>query len=177
MSPVAFEERPLPGEYDAFFAAYVSRVPAGSVLVHLRSQHHETLSLLSSLPDPAADFAYAPGKWTIKQVVGHIADTERVMSYRALRFSRNDKTGLAGFDEKLFAAEAGSAARSLRDLLDEFRIVREATVAFFSGIPTDHLRRGGEANGKFVSVRALAFIIAGHELHHRAILRERYLSH
>ncbi len=176
MSAMPSEERPLPGEYEASFAPYVSRVSSGAVLPQLRTQHLETLSLLSSLPNARADFAYAAGKWTVKQVVGHLADTERVMAYRALWFARKDPNGLPGFDENLFAVEGGFAARSLRDLLDEFRIVREATVAFFSGLPAEHFTRGGEANGKYVSVRALAYIIAGHELHHRAILLERYLQ-
>ncbi len=177
MSPPGFEERPLPGEYASYYEGYVSRVPAGDVLVHLRSQHHETLSLLSSLPEEKANFAYAPGKWTIKQVAGHITDTERVWVYRALRFARNDRTGLPGFDENLFASEGGFPSRPLNQILEEFRLVREATVAFFSGLPPEHLRRGGEANDQYVTVRALAYIIAGHELHHRAIVQERYLLH
>ncbi len=177
MSSTGLAERPQPEEYDAFFAGYVARVPAGNVLIHLRSQHHETLSLLSSLPDARADFSYAPGKWNIRQVVGHISDTERVMAYRALWFARNPQSALPGFDEKLFVAEGGFAERPLSDLLEEFRIVREATVILFARLPRQHFTRGGEANGHFVSVRALAYIIAGHELHHRAILQERYLSH
>lgn len=176
MSSAAFEVRPLPGEYASYYEGYVSRVPAGNVLLHLRSQQHQTLSLLSSLTDARANFAYAPGKWTIKQVAGHVTDAERIWVYRALRFARNDRTKLAGFDENLFAAEGGFPSRPLSQILEEFRLVREATVAFFSGLPPEHLSRGGEANEQYVSVRALAFIIAGHELHHRAIVQERYLS-
>lgn len=175
MPHTVLEERPLPGEYAPYFERYISLVPPGDLLLSLRSQHHETLSLFSSLPPARADFAYAPGKWTIKEVAGHLADVERVMTYRALRFARNDRTSLPSFDENLYAAEGGFAERTLQDLADEFRLVREATVAFFSGLPAAHFTRGGEASGKYVSVRALACIIAGHELHHRAILRERYL--
>ncbi len=177
MSPKDAEKRPRPEEYDPFFAGYVARVPPGDILTHLRSQYHETLSLLSSLPDARADISYAPGKWSIKQVVGHISDVERVMAYRALWFARNHQSPLPGFDENVFAAEGGFTDRLLSDLLDEFRIVREASVNLFTCLPRQHFARGGEANGHYVSVRALAYIIAGHELHHRAILQERYLSH
>jgi uncharacterized damage-inducible protein DinB len=169
------EERPSPAEYAPFHNVYVSRVPPGSILHHLCSQHHETIALLSSLPDVKANFAYAPGKWTIKQIVGHLSDVERVMVYRALRFARNDRTPLPGFDEKLYGAEGGFTVRSLKNLLEEFERTREATVAFFSNLPPEHFLRVGEANGNNISVRALAYFVVGHELHHRAILKERYL--
>jgi uncharacterized damage-inducible protein DinB len=172
---ITSEERPLPAEYAPFYSGYISRVPPGPILSHLRSQHHETIGLLSSLPDAKANFAYAPGKWTIKQVVGHLSDVERVMVYRALRFARNDRTALPGFDENLYGTEGGFTLRSLKSLLEELERTREATVAFFSNLPPEHFLRAGEANGKQVSVRALAYFIAGHELHHRAILKERYL--
>ena len=177
MSQDDHETRPQPGEYDAAVAEYVGRVPAGNILDHLRVQQNETLSLLAPLTDARADFSYAPGKWSIKQVVGHMSDVERVMAFRALWFARNPRTGLPGFDENIFVDAGGFTLRTLDNLLDEFRIVREATVTFFSNLPREHFTRGGEANDHFVSVRGLAYIIAGHELHHRAILRERYLSH
>ena len=175
MAPIGSEERPHPREYADHYHTYVTRVPPGPVLQHLQSRHLELLSMLSSIPAEKADHAYAPGKWTVKQVMGHLSDVERIMTYRALRFARNDRTGLPSFDENFYVVEGGFTARTLPDLLDEFRAVREASIAFFAHLPPEHFSRGGEASGHYVSVRALLYIIVGHELHHRAILQERYL--
>src|SRR4029077_5181557 len=119
---------------------------------------------------------YAPGKWSIKEVIGHVSDAERVFSHRALRFARGDRTRLPGFDEKAYTPAGRFDARPLPDLAAELDAVRHATIALFAGLDSEALARRGPANNKEVSVRALAYIIAGHERHHVGILRERYLK-
>ncbi len=166
--------RPAPDEYADHFQRYIALVPAGDILVLLKSQLDDTRSLVRSTPAVKGDFAYAPGKWTVKEVIGHLADTERVMAYRALRISRGDQTPLASFEENVFVPEAQFGARTLASLMDEFAAVRAATVALFDGLPEHSWVRRGTASNRTVSVRALACIIAGHELHHRQLLRERY---
>ncbi len=168
--------RPEPAEYASPFERYVSKVPDGDIVDVLAEQVEDTARLLAGVTDAQAAFRYAPGKWSLKEVVGHVADTERVMSYRALRFARGDLTPLAGFDENAFVAHAGFDRRPLGELVDELRAVRRATVALFRGLDVEAALRRGVANEKKVSVRALAYIIAGHERHHREILAERYLG-
>ncbi len=169
-------ERPQPDEHVAYYGKYIDRVPDGDLVSLLRDQVMDTVALLGDLPPDRADFAYAPGKWTVKEVVGHMIDVERVMSYRALRFARNDKTPVPGFDENIWAANAESGARAIGDLLEEFQGVRMATVHLARHLSAEALARRGSANGAEVSVRALLYIIAGHERHHAELLRERYLS-
>jgi hypothetical protein len=168
--------RPEPGEYAPYFERYISKVPDGDILTLLASQIGDTTRLLAGLSDQQARRRYAPGKWSVKEVVGHLADTERVLSYRALRFARGDTTPLPGFDENVLVANAGFDARPLADLLAEFDLVRRATLALFRSLDAEAARRRGVANENTVSVRALAYIIAGHERHHREILVERYLG-
>jgi hypothetical protein len=167
--------RPQADEHSAYYARYIERVPEGDVISILRDQVANTAALLRNAPSDRADFAYAPGKWTLKQVAGHMIDVERVMSYRALRFSRNDATELPGFEENDWVANANFRDRSLADLVDEYEAVRAATVHFAKHLDANVLMRRGTANGQGVSVRALLYIIAGHELHHLALIRERYL--
>jgi uncharacterized damage-inducible protein DinB len=167
--------RPQADEHSAYYARYIERVPEGDVISILRDQAANTAALLRNAPSDRADFAYAPGKWTLKQVAGHMIDVERVMSYRALRFSRNDATELPGFEENDWVANANFRDRSLADLVDEYEAVRAATVHFAKHLDANVLMRRGTANGQAVSVRALLYIIAGHELHHLALIRERYL--
>lgn len=169
-----YTDRPSPDEYAPFYGGYVARVPAGDIVQILRDQIADTRALLEAMPPAQADFAYAPGKWTVKEVLGHMADTERTMSYRALRFARGDATPLAGFSETDYVAAANFASRTTAELLDDLGTVRRASVALFAALPPEAWTRRGTANGKGVSVRALACIIAGHALHHRALLRERY---
>jgi DinB family protein len=141
----------------------------------LRTQVRGTLDLLRSLPESKGDHRYAPGKWSIKQVVGHVIDGERVFSYRALRFGRGDATELPGFEQDDYARDGGFEARTLRHLTDELESVRRATVLLFEGFGEEHWLRKGIASENPVSVRALAYIIAGHEHHHVRVLREKYL--
>jgi hypothetical protein len=168
-------QRPLADEHAPYYGKYIARVPDGDLVLLLRDQLMDTVALLRGVSPDRADFAYGPGKWSIKEVVGHMIDVERVMSYRALRFARNDATELPGFDENSWAVAAGSASRTLGDLLEEFQVVRSATIHLAKHLSADALARRGSANGQQVSVRALFYIIAGHERHHAELLRERYL--
>jgi hypothetical protein len=168
--------RPDPSEYAPHYETYVSKVPGGNLLEILEDQRRETQELLAEIPEGRAIHRYAPGKWSIKEVVGHVTDAERVFSYRALRFARGDETPLPGFDEKAYAPAGRFDTRALLDLAVELDAVRRATIALFTGLDPEALARRGTANTKEISVRALAYIIAGHERHHVGILRERYLK-
>ena len=168
--------RPAADEHSPYYGKYIVRVPDGDLVEQLREQFVETTALLRNVPESRANHAYAPGKWSIKSVVGHIADVERVMAYRALRFARNDKTELPGFDENLWAANANFGARTIDDLVDELEVVRAATIHFAKHLSAEEQTRRGKANGREITVRALMYIIAGHERHHAALLRERYLA-
>jgi hypothetical protein len=167
-------DRPGAGEFAAWYEGYVALVPAGDICHVLREQGQQLLEVLRHVPESAADHAYAPGKWSIKEVVGHISDAERVFSYRALRIARADSTPLAGFDEQQWVPPARFGDRALAHLAAEFAAVRAASIALLDGLPEDAWTRSGTANGQQVSVRALAAIIAGHALHHQRILVERY---
>ena len=168
--------RPEPSEYAPFYAGYVARVPEGDILDLLVQQMHDTGALLAGLSEAQGGHRYAPGKWSIKEVVGHIADTERVFAYRALRFARADATALASFDENAWVAGSGADQRSLRDLAEELLAVRQGTIALVRSLTEEAAARSGTASGRTVTVRALVYMTAGHELHHLAIFRERYLA-
>jgi hypothetical protein len=168
-------EPPESTEYVPYFAKYISLVPQGDVLESMERQLEETLSLLGSISPSKAEFRYAVGKWTIKEVVGHISDTERVMCHRALRFSRGDVTPLPAFDENEYVRQANFGDRTLADLASEFGAVRIATLRFFRSLGDEALMCRGVANNNGFTVRALAYIIAGHERHHVKLIRERYL--
>jgi hypothetical protein len=168
-------DRPGPGEYAAFYAGYIARVPDGDLLRMLEEQGRESAALFRGVPAPRGDFAYAPGKWTLKEVIGHVADAERVFAYRALRIARGDQTPLASFDERAWVPQSGAGSRTLADLTGELGDVRRATLGLLCHLPAEAPLRRGTASGWEVSVRALAWIIAGHERHHLGIIRERYL--
>ena len=167
--------RPQPNEYVPAVSHYMERVPEGDVLDMLTHQIDDTLGLVSALSEHEADFAYAPGKWSFKEVIGHLSDTERVLSYRAVAFARGEPQPLPGFDENLYVANANFRTRTLADLMAELRAVRASTVALFASLDPAMLDRRGTANNREYTVRALASFIAGHERHHAAIFRERYL--
>ena len=166
--------RPQADEYAPYYEQYVARVADGAITDLLAEQLERTRALL--LPLTPAQVAYhpQPADWNIAEVLGHVADAERVFAYRALTFARNDATDLPGFDQDLFVANADFAQRSIADLVAEYTAVRKATLAFFCGLPAAAWTRRGTANGNPVSVRALAYIIAGHELHHIADFHARY---
>lgn len=167
--------RPDSTEYAPFYAGYVSHVPEGDILTILEQGAQTTASLLTGLSPSQADFRYAPGKWSVKEVLGHIADAERIFAYRALRFSRGDQTPVPGFEQEGYIQHGNFGARTLSDLIAEFATVRQATLFLFRNLDDAAWRRKGTASGAEVSVRALAYITAGHEIHHREILRTRYL--
>ena len=168
--------RPAAGEYAPFYAGYVAGVPDGDLIALLQQQGEETVALLGGISDEKSQHRYAPGKWTIREVLGHIVDGERVFSYRALTFARGDGGPLPSFDENAWAATSNAGRRSMRELLAEYRAVRAATVALFRSFGEDEFMRSGVASKNPVTVRALAYIVAGHERHHLKILRERYLT-
>jgi hypothetical protein len=163
-------------EYGAPYARYVARVPAGDIVATLGGQLADTAALLHGLEPSRTTVGYAAGKWSIRDILLHMADTERVMSYRALRIARGDATPLPGFDEATYAPMAGANARSAESLLNELAVTRASTVALFDGLPAEAWDRRGTASGMSVTVRGLAWIIAGHERHHGAVIRERYLD-
>jgi hypothetical protein len=169
-------DRPDPSEFAPFYAAYIAGVPDGDLLAGMERQVAETVGVLQKVPEERGNHAYAPGKWTLKEVIGHITDAERVFSYRVLRIGRGDQTPLPGFDENAWAPQSGARNRTLADLVDEFRAVRASTLALLRHLPAEAVTRRGTASGKEISVRALAWITAGHERHHLKIIHERYLS-
>ena len=171
-----FTVRPDPSEYAPYAVEYVSRVPEGNVIDMLASQIEETEALVRGLAPGMPDKRYAPGKWSIREIIGHLADAERVFSYRALRFSRGDATPLAGFDENAYVAAAPFTRVGIDDLMSELKNLRSATLHLYRNLDDEALMRRGIANGVETSVRALAFVIAGHEHHHLEVLRTRYLS-
>lgn len=168
--------RPAESEYAPYFTQYVAQVPPGDILDLLANQIDDTIATLGGLTDAQAAHRYAPGKWSIKEVVGHLCEAERVFVYRAQAFAHNDATPQPGWDENLYVANANYDRRSLASLLEELRTARAATVAFFAGLDEVQLERRGVANNREYSVRALAWITAGHERHHLKIVRERYLG-
>ena len=168
--------RPDATEFNPYYGRYIEKVPDGPIVDVLTSGMNETLALLRSIPDARGDHRYAPDKWSIKEVVGHVIDGERVFTYRALRFARNDQAPLAGFEQDDYVATGNFGSRTLRDLTDEFEAVRRATIELFRHFDETQFSRRGTAADSPVSVRALAYITAGHEIHHRTVLRERYLG-
>lgn len=167
-------ERPEPEEYAPFYRGYIERVPDRPLLDQLARQAEETRARLAPLSAEKARYRYAPDKWSVTEVVGHIGDSERVFAYRALRIARGDTTPLPGFEEKEWMKVADFYRRGLADVLAELVAVRQATLALLRSLDAAAYARRGVANDNAVSVRALAHIIAGHELHHLAVLQERY---
>ena len=165
---------PQPDEYASFYVPYIDKVPEMNVLEALESNLDE-LALLGSVPDSQAGHRYAPDKWSIREVAGHLIDAERVFAYRALRFSRKDATNLHGFDEDAFVAASAYDHCRLEDLLEEFRLTRQSNLWMFRGMTPEMLEIRGTANNRPMSVRALATVMAGHLRHHVGVLKARYL--
>lgn len=166
--------RPESDEIPAHFLGYISKVPESDPVAVLATQIDVTAALLRGLSETDALKRYAPGKWSVKEIVGHLADTERIMAYRALRIARADETPLPGFDENAYVPPAKFDARPLADLIADLRTIRAASLALFRGFDADAWRRRGTASGKPVSVRALGYMIPGHERHHVEVLKTRY---
>lgn len=170
------DRRPEASEFADYYAPYIATVGDGPILESLQGQRRELASLLASVPPEKEGFRYAPGKWTVREVVGHVVDGERMFSARALAFARGDAGPLPSFDENLYAAESGADDRTLADLAAELDAVRHATLLLFGGLPSHAWSRGGVASGNDFTVRSLAWIICGHANHHMAILEDRYLG-
>jgi uncharacterized damage-inducible protein DinB len=168
--------RPDPSEYDPYYERYISLVKANDVVAALQKQAQETRELLSKVSADKAEFRYAPGKWSVKEVLGHINDTERIMSYRVLRIARGDQTPIEGFEQDDYIAAGKFGRRTIDDLLQEFATIRNATLQLVRHVDAEAAERRGTANQKQISARAIVYVIAGHELHHRRILLEKYLK-
>jgi uncharacterized damage-inducible protein DinB len=167
--------RPEPSEYAPYYARYVALVEGNDVLGALGSQIEDTLATLRGVPSDVSLGRYAPGKWSLREVVGHVIDAERIFAYRALRFARGDRTELPGFEQDDYAPAAQSDERRWEDLLAELELVRRGNILMFRGLPQEAWLRRGVASQNEMSVRALAYNIAGHELHHMKVIREKYL--
>jgi len=172
--PKRASSRPQLGEYAAYYEKYIAMVPGNNIVPILEAQRLQMAQLFAARSERDGNFRYAPEKWTVKEVLGHLTDTERIFAYRALRIARQDQTPLSGFEQDDYVRAGAFGERSLADLAEEFTHVRNATVALFRPLGEEAWARRGLANKNEISVRALAFIIAGHELHHREILKERY---
>jgi len=164
-----------PDEHAAFYAGYIAEALDGDVLDALTAQGPRLAQMVRAIPEARGDHRYAEGKWSIKDVVLHVCDAERIFSYRLLRFARGDATDLPGFDERAYVAHAGAASRTLAGVSEELKAIRLATVTLLTPLDDTAMSRRGTANNNPFSARALAWIIAGHAEHHARILRERYL--
>jgi uncharacterized damage-inducible protein DinB len=162
------------GEFLPYYGTYVALVEPGDVLASLEAQPNDTVAVVDAIGEERAGFRYAPDKWSVREVLGHMVDSERVFAYRALCAARGEAAALPGFDENAWVAGADFEQRTLGSLLGEFTAVRRATLALFRHLDDQALARRATANGAPVTARALAWIIAGHELHHRRLLDERY---
>jgi uncharacterized damage-inducible protein DinB len=168
--------RPQPGEYAPYYERYISLIQGEEILNTLDQQRRQTMLLLSGRDEEDGDFRYAPEKWSAKEVIGHICDSERIFAYRALRISRADSAPMEGFEQDDYVRNGRFAQRPLADLVEDFIAVRRATLSLLRNLDEAAWLRRGIANQNEVTVRALAYIIAGHEVHHRGILEERYFA-
>jgi hypothetical protein len=167
-------KRPEAGEFAEYYGKYITRVPGTDVLGILASERLHMSRLLTGRSERDGNFRYAPGKWTIKEVLGHVTDAERIFTYRALRIARGDETPLSSFEQDDYVKNGGFAARTLADLAEEFDAARSASISLFRSFDEAAWGRRGVASQKPVTVRALGFITAGHQIHHRMILEESY---
>jgi uncharacterized damage-inducible protein DinB len=170
----AMVARPETGEYAPYYEKYIALVPGNNIVGALETQRLQMIQLFAARSERDGNFRYAPDKWSVKEVLGHVTDTERIFAYRAMRIARADQTPIEGFEQDDYVRNAAFNKRPLAELAEEFALVRSATIALFRGLAGDAWLRRGIANKNEVTVRALAFVIAGHELHHRGILEERY---
>ncbi|PVY41674.1 DinB family protein [Pontibacter virosus] len=166
---------PHPAEYDEFFNSYISNAKTDDLLPALAASEEYIVNFMLSLKEQQLKHRYQPGKWSIKEMLVHMADTERIFAYRALCFARNDKTELPGFDENAYAEHSKADIRPITSILAEYAAARQATIELYKGFDDEMLGHTGIASGRSVSVRALGFAILGHEIHHLNIIRERYL--
>lgn len=168
--------RPEPGENTPYYDRYISLVAGADILGTLEAQRRQMLLLLSGRDEAGGDFRYAPDKWSAKEVLGHVCDTERIFAYRALRISRGDRTPMEGFEQDDYVRNGPFARIALPEIIEDYIAVRRATLTVLRNLNEADWTRRGIANKNEVTVRALAYIIAGHELHHRSILEEKYFN-
>lgn len=168
--------RPKKNEYAEFYAGYVSLVEETDISAALLNQTNDLQQLFAEISEEKGDYRYAVGKWSVRELLGHVVDGERVFSYRALRISRGDETPLAGFEENFYVANSNFSNIKLADTLEEFSLLRQSNVLFFKNLTDEMWGKSGTASGATISVRALAYVMVGHLRHHVNILRERYLA-
>ncbi|HTR27261.1 MAG TPA: DinB family protein [Terriglobales bacterium] len=167
--------RPAASEYDPYYERYISLVKGDDIVTTLQKQAQETRDLLAKVSGEKAEFRYASGKWSVKEVLGHVNDTERIMAYRILRIARGDRTPIEGFEQDDYIAGGKFGRRTVDDLLQEFMTIRNATIQLIRHLDAEAAEQRGTANHKEITARAIVYVIAGHELHHRRILEEKYL--
>ncbi|MEI2666254.1 DinB family protein [Rossellomorea sp. LJF3] len=168
-------KKPETNEYPPYYKEYIKNVPDGDLLQILDDQQKKTKELLKDVSEETEEYQYAPGKWTIKEVIGHITDTERIMCYRLLSIARGEKGMLPGYKDDDYVKRGQFNRFSLSDLLHHQALVRQHTILLLSSLDEEALRQRGNANGSEVTARAIAYIIAGHEIHHRRLINDRYL--
>lgn len=169
--------KPIEGDYAPYYHNYISLViDSQNILSELQKQHMDTIDLVTSLDDNTLQSSYAPGKWTIMEILLHLMDAERIFAYRALRFARKDKTELAGFDENLYAPNSKANSKKILNVVKEFSLLRASTIELFAGFDEEMLAQTGTANGNHIRVNALPFIICGHEIHHMKVIEDRYIG-
>lgn len=168
--------KPDPSEHDPYFSRYIQRVPDGDILEILATELETTSRLLGAVPAEREGYRYAPGKWSVREVLGHVIDAERMFQFRALCFARGDPAHLPNFDEGDYARASNADERPLTELLDEFGAVRRSGIALFRSFTPEMWTRSGRASSYEFSVRTFPYVIAGHEIHHRGVIEERYLG-
>lgn len=168
-------QRPVKDEYSPFYERYIHLVPEGNLIDILSKQMVETTALLSVISETKADSRYAPGKWSLKEVVGHVTDNERIMSYRLLMIARGSQAPIAGYNQDEFVQAASFQSATFSQIIEDYKAVRRSTLTLVSGLPEQAWTRRGTANNLEVSARAIACIIAGHETHHINVIRDKYL--
>ena len=168
--------KPTDAEYPDFYSGYIALVPDGDVIKFLKKQKRMFIGLIDSIPEEQLLYRYEEGKWTIKQIVGHVIDTERIMAYRALVFSRGERQPIPGFNENEYVERASFNQKNIQDLIKEFAKLRESNLALIQNLNVDMMERKGNANDFFFSVRAIVYIIAGHVEHHINVIKSRYLN-
>jgi uncharacterized damage-inducible protein DinB len=168
--------KPVAGEYPPYMETYMMHVKGDHIYEELFQSYIDTMELVTSLDPETLHYRYAPGKWTILDIMQHILDTERIFCYRALRFARKDATELPGYEENDYAVSAKATRRDINDMVREFSLVRSTTIELFKSFDEEMMEQKGVANGKGITVKSLLFIILGHELHHRKVIQERYMN-
>lgn len=163
-----------PNEYNAYYGTYINKTEGLSLRDDLKRSGEKTISFLNSIPLDKLEYRYAEGKWTIKEIIQHLMDAERIFAYRALRIARKDQTPLPGFEQDDYILPSQANKRSIDDLINEFKAIKSATVALFDSFSDEMLLSLGTASKNSISVRALGFIIMGHEIHHCNVIKERY---